>query len=199
MVQQPILLFDVMETLVSEPFFTAMPRFFAMPVDELRLQMHPTAWIDFEEGRLTESEYYARFFRDRRPIDADALRSCIREAYDWLDGMEALLVELHGRGYAMYALSNYSTWYEIIEDKLRLSRFLDWRFVSCKTGVRKPDPEAYLTPVRTLQVAPQDCLFIDDRPVNVEAARDVGMDAILKTTDSELRRELRQRNLLAEV
>jgi HAD superfamily hydrolase (TIGR01509 family) len=197
MTMRPIILFDVMETLVSEPFFTVMPRFFGVDdVNELKAQMHPSSWVEFEYGRITEVEYYQQFFRDGRPVDAERLRACLRDAYCWLEGMEQLARELHHRGYQMHALSNYSTWYEIIEDKLQVSRYVAWTFVSCETGVRKPDPDAYLVPARTLQVEPGDCLFIDDRPVNVEAARAVGMDAIVKTDIHDLRRQLAERGLV---
>ncbi len=54
-----------------------------------------------------------------------------RTQYRFLDGMETLLTRLHAAGYEMHALSNYPVWYQIIEEKLRLSRFMDWTFVSC--------------------------------------------------------------------
>jgi FMN phosphatase YigB (HAD superfamily) len=197
MSETPILLFDVMETLVTEPFFTALPRFFGMTIDQLRREIHPTSWVEFEEGRITEMEYYARFFRDGRAVDADALRTCLVDAYHWLDGMEALLAELLDAGFEMHAMSNYSTWYLLIEDKLQVARYLEWSFVSCNTGVRKPAEEAYLGAAESLQVPPEKCLFVDDRPVNVEAARELGMDAIVRTDTPSLRAAFVQRGLLA--
>jgi HAD superfamily hydrolase (TIGR01509 family) len=191
-----ILLFDVMETLVTEPFFTAMPSFFGLTVDQLREAIHPTSWIEFEEGRITEMEYYSRFFRDGRVVDADALRARLVDAYEWLDGMETLLAELRDAGCEMHTMSNYSTWYLLIEEKLHLARYLEWSFVSCNLGIRKPDPQIYLEAARTLKVSPEQCLFVDDRPVNVEAARAVGMDGILKTDTAALRAALVERNLL---
>jgi FMN phosphatase YigB (HAD superfamily) len=185
----------MMETLVTEPYFNDLPSYFGMSVDELKRQMHPTSWIDFEEGRLTESEYYEQFFLDGRPIDVESLRNRLRQAYRWLDGMEQLVVELKRAGYSMHALSNYSMWYELIEESLGMSRYVEWSFVSCLTGLRKPDPQTYLNAARTLGVAPGECLFVDDRPENIEAARALGMDAIIKTDIGQLRRELRHRGI----
>lgn len=194
-VRRPVILWDMMETLVTEPYFNDLPSYFGMSVDELKSQMHPTSWIDFEEGRITEPEYYERFFLDGRPIDAESLRSRLKEAYRWLDGMEPLVVELKRAGYSMHALSNYSTWYELIEESLGMSRYVEWSFVSCLTGLRKPDPQTYLNAARKLGVAPGECLFVDDRPENIEAARALGMDAIIKTDVGRLRRELQQRGI----
>ena len=85
---------------------------------------------------------------------------------------------------------------DVIEEALGISRYLDWTFVSCRTGARKPDPEAYLNVAQTLQVKPSDCIFIDDREVNIASAREVGMDAILRMSTGELRHELARRGVL---
>ena len=90
----------------------------------------------------------------------------------------------------MHALSNYTPWYRMVEERTGLSRYVPWSFVSCKTGVRKPDPEAYLGAARLLGVAPSECLFIDDRAVNCEAAEAVGMPSIVFSDAALLRKEL---------
>lgn len=186
-----------METLVSEPFYQALPDHFGLTLDELLELKHPTAWVEFEKGEITEDEYARKFFRDGREVDPAALRRCLRDHYQWLDGMRSLVGELYGAGCEMHALSNYPVWYEIIEEKLRLSRYLKWTFVSWKTGLRKPDRETFLNAAETLDVSPEECLFIDDRPVNVDAAKQVGMDAIVMTGADELRRGLIDRTLLS--
>ena len=45
---RPILLFDVMGTLVHDPFFEEMPEFFGLSFDELLAVKHPSAWVEFE-------------------------------------------------------------------------------------------------------------------------------------------------------
>jgi HAD superfamily hydrolase (TIGR01509 family) len=186
-----ILLLDVMETLINEPFFETVPKFFGMTLDELLAVKHPTSWVEFEYGRIDEETYVRSFFKDGRPLEIEAIRGCMRASYQWLDGVEELLAELKAKEVPMYALSNYSCWYELIEEKLKLSRFIDWRFVSCLTGRRKPEPEAYLGAARALGVEPSACVFVDDRKKNVAAAVAVGMRGILRPkTIQEFRAEL---------
>jgi FMN hydrolase / 5-amino-6-(5-phospho-D-ribitylamino)uracil phosphatase len=186
-----ILLLDVMETLVNEPFFETVPKFFGMTLDELLAVKHPTSWVEFEYGRIDEATYVASFFKDGRTVEIEKIRACMRASYDWLDGVEDLLAELKAKGVPMYALSNYSSWYQLIDDKLGLSRFIDWRFVSCLTGRRKPEREAYLGAARELGVLPSECIFVDDRKKNVEAAVAVGMRGILRPKAiGELRKAL---------
>jgi HAD superfamily hydrolase (TIGR01509 family) len=190
-VSKPILLLDVMETLVSEPFFQTVPKFFGMTLEELLLIKHPHSWIDFEHGRIDEATYVRTFFKDGRHVELEEIKAWMKSSYEWLDGVEDLLRELKEKQVPMYALSNYSSWYQLIDEKLGLSRYLDWRFVSCLTGVRKPDPEAYLGAARALGVSPADCIFVDDRRKNVEAAEKVGMRGILRTENiSDLREAL---------
>lgn len=46
--------------------------------------------------------------------------------------MEDLLARLNTAGYELHALSNYPSWWRIIEDKLQPSRYLRWTFISCE-------------------------------------------------------------------
>lgn len=195
--RRPIFLFDVMDTLVHEPFHREMPAFFGMSLEQLIASKHPTAWIEFELGQLSESEFLTGFFRDGRAFDHGAFQRSVHEAYRWLPGMEALLGTLAGRGHAIHALSNYPCWYHAIEQRLALSRFLEWSFVSCDTGVRKPDREAFAGPLARLAVAPEECLFVDDREANCAAARALGIPALRFTSSAELAREFARRGLLA--
>ncbi|MBY8345806.1 MULTISPECIES: HAD family hydrolase [Streptomyces] len=50
---------------------------------------------------------------------------------------------------------------------------------SHEIGIEKPDPRAFEAVCASLEVRPESCLFIDDFPVNVEAAQAAGMQAHL--------------------
>ena len=182
-----VILWDVMSTLVYDPYLIELPAFFSKSWEELLQLKHPTAWVEFELGELSEARFFEIFCPELGPIDADAFHQMLRRAYRFLPGIEALLLELKGQGVAMYALSNYPVWYRLIERKLKLSRFLSWRFVSCHMGTRKPDEAVYLRAAEALGLPPQRCLFIDDRDVNCEAALSAGMKAIRYRGTGELR------------
>lgn len=192
-----LILWDIMDTLVRDPFFTHVASFLGVSFDELLAKKHPTAWGEFELGKLDELELYRRFFRDGTPIDGPGLKRCMREAYEYIDGIEPLLAELEAHGVPMHALSNYPEWYRLIDERLALSRFVELSFVSCNTGVRKPSPEAFLGACRALGRSPSECLFVDDREVNCRAAEAVGMPSLRFSGDvTELRSELTRRGLL---
>ena len=196
MQQHPVILLDVMDTLVYNPFRDEIPAFFGLSGETLVAQKDPHAWTRFELGEIDEAEYFRRYFRNRQTFDHAALRRVVQDAYRWLAGVEDILIQLRDAGFEMHALSNYPVWYRTIEAKLQLSRYLQWTFVSCHTGVRKPAREAYEGPSRRLNRPVQDFLFIDDRPENCEAARASGMAAIPFVDAAQLRSQLRDQGLL---
>jgi putative hydrolase of the HAD superfamily len=69
-------------------------------------------------------------------------------------------------------------------------------FSSCYLGVRKPQLEVYRKALAISQRRPDESLFIDDFPGNIQAARDLGMQAILYVDAASLRASLLELGLL---
>jgi HAD superfamily hydrolase (TIGR01549 family) len=163
-----IILFDVMDTLVIDPFFTGV---------------HTV----LEKGQIGEDELWAKYFADDRTVNVEAVRNHFIEGYDYIKGMRSLLGEIKRIGNVeCFAFSNYGSLYKEIEHKLELSRFLDWRFVSCEMGVRKPDPEAFRYVVEDLScdLSRDVVCFVDDSKTNVAAGNTAGLRSILFEGDS---------------
>ncbi|MUN37303.1 HAD family hydrolase [Actinomadura litoris] len=64
------------------------------------------------------------------------------------------------------------------------------RFYSADLNLTKPDPRIYRHVADALAVPPAELVFVDDRQVNVDAARDAGLRAHLYTGTAALRRDL---------
>ncbi len=199
MAEQRVILWDVMDTLVRDPFFTHMASYFGFSFEELLRRKHPTAWVKFELGQIDEEQLFATFFADGTAIDGPGFKLHVRDAYCWIEGMEPLLRELKAAGVPMHALSNYPPWYRLIDERLQLSRYVELSFFSCDTGVRKPAPEAYLGAAAKLGRSPADCVFVDDRKSNCDAARAVGMPSLEFSGDvTALRASLQELGLLRD-
>ncbi|KAK3118687.1 hypothetical protein QOZ80_9BG0704140 [Eleusine coracana subsp. coracana] len=186
----PVLLFDVMDTIVRDPFYHHIPDFFQMSMKELLESKHPTAWSEFEMGLIDENELAKKFFNDGRSFDLEGLKECMVSAYEYIDGVEEILCCLKQNNYEMHAFTNYPVWYQLVENKLKLSKYLSWTFCSCLTGKRKPSPDFYLQAVDHLNVDPASCIFIDDRMANIEAALSVGMVGLHFKNAEVLRKDL---------
>lgn len=197
MTQTPsILLFDLMGTLVREPFYKDVPEFLGMSLRELLSVKSPTAWIEFESGRIDEEAFLRDFFADGREFDGVGMIECMRSAYEYLPGARELLVDLNSASVRLSLLSNYPSWYQMIDEKLGYSAWLESSFYSCDLGHRKPDQEAYGLVLEQLDVAAEQVLFIDDRPENCVGAERAGMGALHFTDAHDLRAELTRRSIL---
>lgn len=174
-----IVLWDVMGTLVHDPFYVEVPAFFGMSLDALLAVKHPTAWRDCERGEMSVEAMEAGFFADGRAYDVAGLRETMSESYRLLPGIASLLDALREDSVPMHVVSNYTPWYRMIEAKLALSRWVAWDFVSCDLGVRKPEPAYYAQVLQCLGVPGSSCVFIDDRAANCDAAEAAGMHAIV--------------------
>jgi epoxide hydrolase-like predicted phosphatase len=71
-----------------------------------------------------------------------------------------------------------------------LHQIFDAVVISGHVGMRKPDPEIYLYSAKLLDVAPADCVFVDDFSLNVEGAEAVGMAGVLFRSREEVIGEL---------
>ncbi len=109
-----------------------------------------------------------------------------------------ILAELRDAGVALYALSNWSA--ETFPVARERYPFLGWFrgiVISGEVGAAKPEPAVYEALVERYGVVPAESVFIDDQPVNVEAARELGFHAIRFRDAAALRRDLEAMGLLA--
>ncbi|WP_018110455.1 HAD family hydrolase [Thermus igniterrae] len=90
---------------------------------------------------------------------------------------EALLRELKAQGLRVGVLSNTLPSLEESLAHHGLASYVDGFFASCALGVAKPDPRAFLLALEALGLTPEETLYLDDDPENVEAARRLGLRA----------------------
>lgn len=103
----------------------------------------------------------------------------------------AVLEELKARGEKVYAITNFSRekWAECLIRFPFLQSF-DGVVVSAHERVIKPDPAIFRILFERYDLAPQDCIFIDDSAKNIETARSLGMKGIHFVEPIDLRGEL---------
>jgi putative hydrolase of the HAD superfamily len=93
------------------------------------------------------------------------------------EGTPALLADLRGR-FRIASLSNTNElhWERFARDWQLPARF-DANFPSYAVGRLKPDADYFEHVLAALGLAPSQALFVDDHPLNVEAAARVGLHA----------------------
>jgi HAD superfamily hydrolase (TIGR01509 family) len=115
-----------------------------------------------------------------------------------IPGMETLLADLVHAAVPMVAITNWSreTFPRAVAAYPVLQLFQDV-VVSGECGLIKPDPEIFRLALNRFGVPAERCLFIDDSPMNVAAARSVGMAATVFDGAEQLRRTLTRLGLLS--
>lgn len=104
---------------------------------------------------------------------------------------------LKSGGHRLFALTNWSAdnWPAAIRVYPRLTTLFEDILVSGQEKLLKPDPAIYLALTGRNGIPPEDCIFIDDSPANVQGARKVGMDAIHFTDAPALQAALKERDI----
>lgn len=73
-----------------------------------------------------------------------------------------------------------------------LRELFDEQVVSADIGYMKPEPQAYSITAQRLGVAPEQCVFVDDRDGFCDAARATGMQAVHYRDFAQFKQELDQ-------
>lgn len=131
-------------------------------------------------GKVTTDQHWNNV-RTLLGLPADELSKV--EKYFWGgDSIDTELVEyirqkrLH---YKTGLLSN--AWDDLrhyLENEWQIADAFDEIIISSEVGVAKPDPRIYNITLERLGVAPQEAIFVDDFPDNVEGALRLGIHAI---------------------
>ncbi len=199
--------FDYGMVLTGQPdqeAHAAMVRLTGLSAD----QFETLYWADrhaYDEGKLTGITFWQNFVRDAKLAlsQADIEELSRLDARMWTTQNPAMLawqLELKQRGILTAILSNMGD--SVLANMQRefdwLPRFdvLVWSF---QLRMAKPDPAIYLHALQKLGTRPDETLFIDDRQVNIDAARALGMTAILFSTVERLRQDLIATGLDAEL
>lgn len=95
-------------------------------------------------------------------------------AFPWIE-------ELKQKGLCVYLLSNYPKELFNIHSKGKFTFMdaIDGKIVSGYVKIVKPDPAIYQLLLDTYNLRPEECVFLDDRKENIEAAGKLGMHTIL--------------------
>ncbi len=163
-------------------------------------ERHELVVADFETGRMTLDEYLDRtVFHDPRPFSRDEFLAYLHaQSRPDPDALAVAADLARSCRYLMATLNNESR--ELNAYRIRHFHLRDdftVFFTSCYLGLRKPDPRIYNLAIGLTQREAPECLFIDDRPLNVESARQVGMQAIRFQNAAQLRRDLSALGVLA--
>lgn len=163
-------------------------------------QRHEEAVDTWECGRMTMDEYvdFAVFNVDR-PFTREEFREFMLSQSVPKPAALALMTELCSRGkWRMMTMNNESAELHAYRAELFGLRSIFSAFItSAYIGAQKPHGRFYDQALAIAHADPERSVFIDDRPENLEPARDRGIHCVLATDTEAVRAGLAALGVLA--
>ncbi|MBQ3050088.1 MAG: HAD family phosphatase [Oscillospiraceae bacterium] len=133
-------------------------------------------WIPASKGLLTSKEFFNNLgFADHAATEADYI-----DTIEINTDIFAVAAELRKKGIKTAILSNdIAEWNAALRQKHGLNELFDAVTVSGEEGFTKPDRRIYELTLARLGVAPENCVYIDDREYFLDTAEALGMRPIL--------------------
>ena len=146
--------------------------------------LHPTMWNEFDRSLMSDEEIIAKCV-ERAPEYEQEIRLIFTKtellieeytyAYNWIQNLKE-------QGFKVYLLSNYGkTSFEAARDHGRLSFLpvVDGGVISYEVQIVKPEPAIYKKLLEKYNLAAEECVFLDDKAENIEAAKALGFHGIV--------------------
>jgi putative hydrolase of the HAD superfamily len=154
---------------------------------------HELSFPAFDSGHITLDEYLNRtlFYRSRSFTREEFIAFMYAQSKEYPESRAILERVARSGKYFIGAINN-----EPLElNQYRIEAF-DLRrdflvfFSSCYVRSRKPEELIFRVALEVTQRAPAHCVFIDDRPLNLESPRRLGMNVIHYQNAAQLRTDL---------
>jgi len=156
---------------------------FNLELVELETRHHLT-FETYEEGKITLEEYLLRVvFYKERPFSQAQFCEFIFSQSKAYPKMIKLIRQIKVQyGLKVVVVSNEARELNLYRiQKFNLDGFVDSFISSSFVHIRKPDPDIFLLALDTAQVPSQEIVYIDDTPMFVQVAKELGIQGILHT------------------
>ena len=172
-----------------------------LPEADSRLLMNEVfrsvEWIQLDRGILDDEGALSKMYQRIPERLHDAVRQLVTSWEEPLIPMQEtdqLVKELSENGYGLYLLSNASLRHGSYWPKFPVAQYFgDHLMISSTWKLLKPEAAFYEKALSLFGLLPEECVFIDDNPSNVEGAIYLGIHGIVYNQDTrELRSKLRE-------
>ena len=190
--------FDYGMVLTAQPdqeAHAALLRLTGLPLQ----QFEPLYWADrhaYDTGDLSGLAFWQKLNKDAGlNLSSDVIDELNRQdARMWTTENPAMLAwqqQLKAHGLRTAILSNMGdSVYESVERTFAWIHRFDVLIWSYQERMAKPDPAIYRLLLDRLGCKPEETLFLDDKLVNIETARSLGINALLFSTVQQLKADL---------
>lgn len=136
-------------------------------------------WQKLDEGTITKQDAINIMISK---LPQRLHNSCIGIMRDWQEGfvINTQILEfintLKNNGYHTYILSNAPLDVPVYLEKANLNKYFDGKIISAEEKLAKPDKKIYELILNRFSLVPNECLFLDDKPENINGAISCGIN-----------------------
>jgi putative hydrolase of the HAD superfamily len=156
---------------------------------------HELVVTAFETGELDLDRYLERtiFYRPRAFSLQDVKDFMFAQSQPFPESLALMGRLAQTKKYLLATLNNESRELNIYRiQRFGLRNYFTAFFSSCFLGRKKPEEAIYKLAMEIAQHPPEECVFIDDRGLNLEAPQRLGMYAIQFQNAGQLEQEFRR-------
>ncbi len=150
----------------------------------------------FDKGEITPQDFHARVIQKLEArIDFDTFYSIYNDVFSLNPPVLQIMKRLK-RNYRLIVLSNTDTMrFGFIKKKFPEILIFDEYVLSFEVGFMKPHPQIYKEALKKAGFQADECVFIDDREENIEAAAKLGINGIHLGPKPDLEAALKEAGL----
>ena len=153
-------------------------------------------WVNYDSGILLHNTDIANKLVSEHPELEKEIKLVLKD--DWVkihtlkEDMAEYLISLKQRGYSIYILSNISIDSYRFVSQCDFFNYIDGGVYSYEVKVSKPDEKIYKTLLERYNLIPEETVFIDDSPKNIEVAVKLGINGIIHIDIDNTKKVLEQ-------
>ncbi len=182
----------------NQIFFEKMSRFCPLSPEEIEEEAlkHFELIIYFDTGKITPEEFYESI---KKILKADLDYSKFYEIYNDVFSLNPPVLKIMKQlksKHRLVLLSNTDVMrFGFVKRKFPEILIFDAYVLSYEVGLMKPHPNIYIEALKKVQSKPEEAVFIDDREENVQAAFELGIQAVHFKPETDLALELKKLGL----
>ncbi|HMU26774.1 MAG TPA: HAD family phosphatase [Solirubrobacterales bacterium] len=152
--------------------------------------------FELECGRITEKEFQVQLADGLEPLlghrpEIEDFGLLLFEALDPNPGMIDLIREVRRDGIRTSLLTNNVKEWEVKwRSMMPIDELFETVVDSAFVGCRKPDPRIYNLTLERVGLDPEECIFIDDMKINIDAANELGLHGVHFRETAQVRAEV---------
>lgn len=141
------------------------------------MQMTYENWAETVIGKQKCSVFWGQI-ADKLNIKPEELKKLVIDTFP-VDKKMVDVIKRTKVNYTTVLFSNQiKDWLEKVIEDNKLKNLFDYLVNSYNVGAKKPDPKIFLEALKRTTSKPEEVLFIDDSLENIEAAKQMGINAI---------------------